>query len=128
MRVWLQQINNEKWKWLIACYAWKLTSMKQWYDIHDKEMLAIIEALKKWRAYLQKSKYQTIIKLNHKNLQYFMTIKKLNEWQVWWAETLAEYDFAIQHCKEKDNSWADILSRKSDLIKKETEQKKQAML
>ena len=26
MRAWLQQIDNQKWKWLIACYAWKLTS------------------------------------------------------------------------------------------------------
>ena len=41
---------------------------------------------------------------------------------------MTEYDFIIQHCKEKNNSWADILNRRSDLIKKETEQKKQAML
>ena len=64
-------------------------------------MLAIVKALKKWRIYLLKIKYQTIIKSNHKNLQYFMIIKKLNEWQAWWAETLVKYDFIIQHCKKK---------------------------
>ena len=69
--------------------------MKQWYDVHDKEMLAIVEALKWWRAYLQEAKHQIIIKSDHKNLQYFMTTKKLNEWQAWWAEILAEYDFVI---------------------------------
>ena len=57
-----------------------------------------------------------------------MTTKKLNEWQAWWAKILAEYDFIIQHCKKKDNSWADILNRKSDFVKKETEEKEQAML
>ena len=57
-----------------------------------------------------------------------MMTKKLNKQQAWWAEILAEYDFVIQHCKEKNNNWADILSRKSDLIKKKIEQKKQAML
>ena len=57
-----------------------------------------------------------------------MTTKKLNEWQTWWAEILAEYDFIIQHCKKKNNSWADILNRKSDFIKREIEQKKQTML
>ena len=57
-----------------------------------------------------------------------MTMKKLNEWQAWWAETLAEYDFIIKHCKEKNNNWADILNRKLNFIKKEIEQKKQAML
>ena len=57
-----------------------------------------------------------------------MIIKKLNEQQAQWAETLAEYDFIIQHCKRKNNSWADILSRKSDFIKKKIKQKKQTML
>ena len=95
MRVWLQQIDDQEQKWLIACYAWKLISTKQWYDVHDWEMLAIVKALKQWRIYLLEAKYQTIIKSDYKNLQYFMTIKKLNEWQAQWAETLAEYDFVI---------------------------------
>ena len=67
-------------------------------------MLAIVEVLEQWRVYLQEAKHQTIIKSDYKNLQYFMTMKKLNEQQAWWAETLTEYDFIIQHCKEKDNS------------------------
>ena len=57
-----------------------------------------------------------------------MTTKKLNEQQAWWVKTLAEYDFTIQYCKEKNNSWADILSRRSDFVKEEIEEKKQAML
>ena len=58
-------------------------------------MLAIVKALKQWRAYLQEIKHQTIIKSDHKNLQYFITIKKLNEQQIQWTKTLAEYDFII---------------------------------
>ena len=84
-------------------------------------MLAIIEILEQWKTYLQEVKHQTIIKSDHKNLQYFMTIKKLNRQQAQWAEILTEYDFIIQHCKEKNNNWADILSRRSDFIKKEAE-------
>ena len=128
MRTWLQQIDEKEWKQLIACYAWKLILMKQWYDIHDREMLAIVEVLEWWRAYLQEAKHQTIIKSDHKNLQYFIIMKKLNEWQAWWAETLAEYDFIIQYCKKKNNNWANILSRKSDFIKKEVKKEKQTML
>ena len=104
MRAWLQQIDDKEWKKLITCYAQKLTSTEQQYDVHDRKMLAIVKALEWWRVYLQETKYQIIIKLNHKNLQYFMTTKKLNEWQAWWAETLAEYNFIIQYCKKKDNS------------------------
>ena len=46
MKAWLQQIDDEKQKWLITCYAWKLIFMKQWYDIHDRKILTIIKALK----------------------------------------------------------------------------------
>ena len=91
-------------------------------------MLAIVEALEWWKAYLQEVKHQTIIKSDHKNLQYFMMTKKLNEWQAWWAEILADYDFIIQYCKRKNNSWADILSRRSDFIKRKTEEKEQIIL
>ena len=57
-----------------------------------------------------------------------MTTKKLNKQQAWWAETLAKYDFIIQYCKEKNNSWADILSRRSDFIKKVSEKQEQTIL
>ena len=107
---------------------WKLILTEQQYNIHDKEMLAIMKALEWWRAYLQEIKHQIIIKSDHKNLQYFMTTKKLNEQQAQWAETLAKYNFIIQHCKKKDNSWADILNRRSDFIKREIKKKEQAML
>ena len=83
MRAQLQQINDQEQKQLITCYAWKLTLTEQQYDVHDREMLAIVEVLEQWRAYLQETKYQTIIKSDHKNLQYFMTTKKLNRWQAW---------------------------------------------
>ena len=53
---------------------------KQQYNVQNQEMLVIIEALKKWRTYLLETKHQTIIKSDHKNLQYFMTTKKLNKW------------------------------------------------
>ena len=68
MRAWLQQINNQEQKRLIACYTQKLTLTEQQYDIHDREMLAIIKALEQWRTYLQEAKYQIIIKSDHKNL------------------------------------------------------------
>ena len=57
MKTQLQQINNQKQKWLIACYAWKLILTEQQYDVHDREMLAIIKALKQWKTYLQEIKH-----------------------------------------------------------------------
>jgi hypothetical protein len=48
------------------------------YDIHDKEMLAIMRALYEWRHYLQGSQLKFEIWTDHKNLEYFTTTKKLN--------------------------------------------------
>ena len=104
MRTCLQQLDDQKWKQLIACYAWKLMFMKQWYDVHDQEMLAIVKTLEQWKVYLLETKNQIIIKSDHKNLQYFMTTKKLNEQQAQWVKILTEYNFIIQYCKEKNNN------------------------
>ena len=43
------------------------------YDVHDKELLAIILALEDWRRYIKGSRQQTKILTDHKNLVPFMT-------------------------------------------------------
>jgi len=48
------------------------------YEIHDKEMLAIIHALEEWRHFLEGARHPVEIWMDHKNLEYFMTAKKLN--------------------------------------------------
>ena len=65
------------------------------YNIHNKELLAIVDAFEKSRAYLEGSKYLVKVYLDHKNLSYFTTTKKLNKQQVLWAELLASYHFQI---------------------------------
>jgi len=49
------------------------------YEIYDKELLAIVEALTKWRQYLLDVKELFKIWINHKNLKYFREPHKLNE-------------------------------------------------
>ena len=54
------------------------------YNVHDKELLAIILALEDWRRYVKRSRHRTKILKEHKNLVPCMTKKKLNERQEWW--------------------------------------------
>ena len=77
-------------------------------------MLAIISALQNWRAYVQEISRQIIIFFDHKNLQSFKTVKKLNKRQTKWSKCFANYNFKIKHIKEKQNVRADALSRKSN--------------
>lgn len=85
-----------------------------YYTTADKEMLAIVQVMKKFRHLLQGTKLPVIVKSNHRNLRTFMTMKELNARQARWAEELSSYDFVIEHIKGKENKAADALSRRPD--------------
>lgn len=104
----------------VAYQSRKFTGPELNYDVHDKELLAIVDAFQEWRAYLKGAKYTINMYLDHKKLSYFTTTKKLNRRQVRWSKLLASYDFNITYVKGKENGQADALSRRSDLMKKET--------
>ena len=48
------------------------------YEIHDKEILAIIRGLEAQRHLLERAQYKFKIWTDHKNLEYFMKAQKLN--------------------------------------------------
>ena len=76
----LSQLSDANKKWhLIAFYSKSLNTVEQNYKIHNKEMLAIIHALEEWQHFLEGSHHKSEIWMNHKNLEYFMTAKKLNQ-------------------------------------------------
>ena len=81
------------------------------YEIYDKEMLAIIRCLEEWDAELR-SVETFEIRTDHKNLQYFMSVKKLTERQMRWSLILAKYNFTITYITGKSNERADALSRR----------------
>ncbi|KAL5510935.1 hypothetical protein ACEPAG_4692 [Sanghuangporus baumii] len=92
-----------------------LTSTQRNYPTHDKEMLAIMEALKHWRHLLEGTKEPVTIRSNHANLRYFMTAQNLSRRQARWALELSRYNFKILHWPGKKNQ-ADELSRRSDYM------------
>jgi hypothetical protein len=67
------------------------------YDIHDKELLAIVIILQEWKIYLKDFKYLIKVLTDYKNLTWFITIKILNRRQVRWAEILTSYNFQIYY-------------------------------
>jgi len=48
------------------------------YEIYNKELLAIVEVLTKWRQYLLDAIEQFEIWMDHENLKYFRKLYKLN--------------------------------------------------
>ncbi|KAF7762018.1 hypothetical protein Agabi119p4_10010 [Agaricus bisporus var. burnettii] len=112
----LSQEQENKWH-PVAFMSKTLSEAERNYEIYDKELLAIIKALKLWRHYLLDAKEQFEIWTDHENLKYFREPQKLNARQARWYLMLQEYDFLLRHIPGKTNTKADILSR---LIKPDT--------
>ena len=66
---------------LVAFLSKSLNETERNYEIHDKEMLAIIRGLENWRHLLEGAQLKFEIWTDHKNLEYFMKAQKLNRRQ-----------------------------------------------
>ena len=88
--------------------------MERNYEIHDKEMLAIVRGLEAWRHLLEEAQFKFEIWTDHKNLEYFMKAQKLNRRQARWALYLSRFDFTLKHVAEAKMGKVDGLSRRSD--------------
>jgi len=73
----LSQEQEGKWK-PIAFLSRTMQPAEQNYEIYDKELLAIVEALVKWRQYLLDAAETFEIWTDHENLKYFQEPHKLN--------------------------------------------------
>ena len=62
----------------VAFYSCKLAKAKRNYKIYDKELLAIVACLSKWRVYLEGAQLSTEVYTDHLNLTYFTITKALN--------------------------------------------------
>jgi len=108
-----QSAMDRKWH-PVVFYSKSLSSVERNYEIHNKEMLAIICALEKWRHFLERATHLVKIWTNHKNLKYFMMAKKLNYCQAHWSLHLARFDFLLYHCPGRTMGKPDALSRRAD--------------
>ena len=78
----LSQEQDGKWR-PIAFLLRMMQSAEQNYEIYDKELLTIVEALAKWRQYLLDAKEPFEVWTDHENLKYFREPHKLNGRQAW---------------------------------------------
>ena len=93
------------------------------YEVHDKEMLAIIRSLSQWRAELQGIGSKVKIYTDHKALEYFMTKRELTSRQARWAEILSQFFFTIMYRPGKQNERADALSRREQDVEPQNQVK-----
>ena len=62
----------------IAYFSKKMIPAKIQYETYNMELLAIVEAFKTWRHYLESCKHKVFVSNNHNNLRRFIDIKILS--------------------------------------------------
>ena len=82
------------------------------YDIHDKELLAIVQAFHEWKRYTRGNPRPIRVLTDHKNLVTFMTTKEVNERQARWMQELSQYNFKIEYRPGKEGGKPDAFTRR----------------
>jgi hypothetical protein len=98
----------------VAYDSYQLNDAEKNYPVHEKELLAIVKALKKWRTSLLGTHFE--IFTDHRTLEYFQSQKDMSRRQMRWSMYLADFDFdyVITYIWGEDNTAADALSRMPD--------------
>lgn len=79
------------------------------YSTTEKELLAIVWAIKRLRQYLLGRKF--LIRTDHQALKWLQNCKDPSSRLMRWRLKLEEYEYDIEYTKGKDNTAADTLSR-----------------
>jgi len=98
----------------VAFHSRKLSLAERNYDIHDKELLAIVVAFMEWRHYLEGTEKPVTVYTDHQNLQYFLTTKVWTHRQIRWAQKLCGFNFKIVYRPGTQGGKPDALSRRPE--------------
>jgi len=105
--------SDKKWR-PVTFISKSLSDTEQNYEIHNKEMLAVVRCLEAWRYFLKGAVEKFEIWTDYKNLEYFMKAQKLNRRQARWTLYLSRFNFTLKHVPGSKIGKADSLSRRSD--------------
>src|SRR5260221_5737741 len=110
----LSQVQADGMHQPIAFMSKGFSDVERNYQIHNKEMLAIMCALDEWCHFLEGTMEKFEILMDHWNLAYFRDAQKLNHRQVHWSLFLSHFDFSLHHQPGQLMGKPDALSQRSD--------------
>ncbi|KAK3083233.1 hypothetical protein FSP39_017411 [Pinctada imbricata] len=105
----LSQVQNGEER--VLCYFSKcLSGVERRYCVTRRELLAVVCAVRQFHHYVYGRKF--LIRTDHGSLRWLMNFKKPEGQIARWLETLASYDFDIEHRAGRVHQNADALSRR----------------
>ena len=81
------------------------------YDVYDRELLALVRALKNWRHLLFGAKHQVEVFTDHEGLTKYWHAQKISRRVARYLPVLWEYNILIKHRLGNANKVADALSQ-----------------
>jgi hypothetical protein len=105
----LSQIDEGGREHSLAFASRSLTDAERNLATVEKECLAIVWAVSKWRHYLLCREFDILC--DHKPLQWLKSVKDQNSKLMRWSLKLGEYNFQVIHIPGPSNKVADALSR-----------------
>jgi transposase InsO family protein len=105
----LYQTSDAGDQYIIGLVSRCLLSAEINYCTTEKELLAIVYSVTKFRVYLIGNQFEIIT--DHKGLTFLNTTSFQNSRLIRWSLLLQQYNFKISYCKGKDNIIADFFSR-----------------
>ena len=100
----------------VAFFSRKLEPAERNYDVHDKELIAIICALEHWRHFLVGSSFIVPVFCDHRNLIFFQARRILKPRHARWVNRLSPFKISLIYRPGSLNAAADALSRRPDLV------------
>jgi hypothetical protein len=97
----------------VVFHSRKFEAIEINYEIHEKELLAIVDSFQQWRHFLKGSSQQIIVYNDHKNLKYFQSARVLGRRQGRWAQFLTRFHFVITYRPGIQQGKVDALSGRS---------------
>ena len=112
----LSQMGEDGKLHLVAFYSRKFSAAEINYEIHNKELLAIVDSFQEWRHFLERAAQPITVYTDHKNLEYFTSARVLNRRQARWNMSLSRFQFTMMYQPGKQQGLSDALSRRTYLI------------
>ena len=93
----------------LAYFSHALSPQTQAKSIYERELIAMVFAIRKWRTYLLGQRF--IMRTHQRSLKYLLEQRVVEGEHCKWLLKLLNYNFDIQYNPGKENTIVDSLSR-----------------
>ena len=109
----LMQQGDDELMYPVAFDGQKMHGAELKYPTHEKELLAIKEAIEKWKHYIENG-HKTVVLTDHESLRYMNSVTKPSKRLARWIDEFQGYDLDIRYRRGREAIIPDALSRRPD--------------